>query len=154
MPAAEALKQQAAAVVDDVATELLAASREIHARPELGYEEVFASGRLASLLSDHHLEQLGRRFVEPELIPASVAGSTDMGNVSQALPAIHPVLEMSPLGVAGHSQEMARWAASERADAVVVDGAKALAMTGVDLWLGAELRAAAWEEHGGRPEGG
>ncbi len=36
----------------------------------------------------------------------------------------------------------------------MVDTSKALAMTGVDVWLDAELRAAAWEEHGGRPQGG
>jgi hypothetical protein len=54
----------------------------------------------------------------------------------------------------GHSEEMARWAVSERADAVVVDGAKALAMTGVDVWLDAELRTTAWEEQARRSPAG
>ena len=48
----EDLKGKACAVVDAIAGELIAAAREIHANPELGYEEVFASARLAGLLRD------------------------------------------------------------------------------------------------------
>jgi amidohydrolase len=95
-------------------------------------------------------EALGRRFVEPELIPDHVGGGTDMGNVSKALPTIHPVLEMCPLGTAGHSLEMTEWSRSERADQVVVDGAKALAMTAIDVWTDEELRRAAWDEFASR----
>jgi metal-dependent amidase/aminoacylase/carboxypeptidase family protein len=119
------------------------------ARLEATYNGGYAGGRWNAVLARafrRNAETLGRRFVEPELIPPSVGGSTDMGNVSHRLPTIHPVLEMCPLGVAGHSEEMARWAASEKADAVVVDGAKALAMTAVDVWLEPELLSSAWQE--------
>ena len=84
-------------------------------------------------------ERIGREFVDPKLIPASIAGSTDMGNVSYAVPSIHPVIKMVPLGVVGHTEEFAEWSASDAADACVVDGAKALAMTGVDVWLQPDL---------------
>src|SRR5439155_1596783 len=39
-------------------------------------------------------------------------GSTDCGNVSQALPTIHPYIRIAPDGVPGHSREFAEWARS------------------------------------------
>jgi amidohydrolase len=63
-----------------------------------------------------------------------VVGSTDMGNVSYLVPSIHPMIKVSPSGVCIHSAEFARHARSPAGDRAVVDGAKALAMTVVDLW--------------------
>src|SRR5213594_381518 len=60
-------------------------------------------------------------------------GSTDCGNVSQALPTIHPYIRISPDGVPGHSREFAEWARSPMARAGMVAGAKALALTALDL---------------------
>jgi amidohydrolase len=60
-------------------------------------------------------------------------GSTDCGNVSQALPTIHPYIRISPDGVPGHSREFADWAKSPLARTGLVAGAKALAMTALDL---------------------
>jgi amidohydrolase len=60
-------------------------------------------------------------------------GSTDCGNVSQRLPTIHPYVRISPDGVPGHSREFAEWARSPLARAGMVAGAKALALTAVDL---------------------
>jgi len=60
-------------------------------------------------------------------------GSTDCGNVSQALPTIHPYIRISPDGIPGHSREFAEWAKSPRARAGMVAGAKALALTALDL---------------------
>jgi metal-dependent amidase/aminoacylase/carboxypeptidase family protein len=60
-------------------------------------------------------------------------GSTDCGNVSQALPTIHPYIRISPDGVPGHSREFAVWARSPLARTGLVAGAKALAMTALDL---------------------
>jgi metal-dependent amidase/aminoacylase/carboxypeptidase family protein len=72
--------------------------------------------------------------------------STDMGNVSHLVPSIHPLVAASPADVSLHSAEFARWAASPDGDKAVLDGAKAMAMTTVDLWLRpdalAEVRAA------------
>jgi amidohydrolase len=76
---------------------------------------------------------LGREFVSPKTMPAGFAGSTDMGNVSHRVPSIHPMLAVAPTGVIIHNAEFARWAASEKGDAAVIDGAKALAMTALDL---------------------
>ncbi len=60
-------------------------------------------------------------------------GSTDCGNVSQALPTIHPYIRISPDGVPGHSREFAEWARSPLARTGMVAAAKALAMTALDL---------------------
>jgi len=60
-------------------------------------------------------------------------GSTDCGNLSQAIPTIHPYIRISPDGVPSHSREFAEWAKSPLARAGMVAGAKALAMTALDL---------------------
>ncbi|HEX2274826.1 MAG TPA: M20 family metallopeptidase [Acidimicrobiales bacterium] len=88
---------------------------------------------------------LGRPLDEPA--PGRrITASTDMGNVSHVVPSIHPMLAASPPEVSLHSEEFAAWAASPEADRAALDGAKAMAMTVVDLWLRpdalAEVRAA------------
>jgi len=60
-------------------------------------------------------------------------GSTDCGNVSQVIPTIHPYIRISPDGIPGHSREFAEWAKSPLARAGMVAGAKALALTALDL---------------------
>src|SRR5262245_65142120 len=60
-------------------------------------------------------------------------GSTDCGNVSQVIPTIHPYIRISPDGVPGHSREFAEWARSPLARAGMLAGAKAMAMTALDL---------------------
>jgi amidohydrolase len=70
-------------------------------------------------------------------------GSTDCGNVSQRLPTIHPYIRISPDGVPGHSREFAQWARSPLARAGMVAGAKALALTALDLLAAPETLGAA-----------
>jgi len=60
-------------------------------------------------------------------------GSTDCGNVTQALPTIHPYIRISPDGIPGHSREFAEWAKSPMARTGLLAAAKALAMTALDL---------------------
>jgi metal-dependent amidase/aminoacylase/carboxypeptidase family protein len=60
-------------------------------------------------------------------------GSTDCGNVSHVIPTIHPYVRISPDGVPGHSREFAEWARSPLARAGMLAGAKAMAMTALDL---------------------
>ena len=70
-------------------------------------------------------------------------GSTDCGNVSQRLPTIHPYVRIAPDGVPGHSREFAGWARSPLARTGMVAGAKALALTALDLLASPDtLRAA------------
>jgi len=86
-------------------------------------------------------EQLGREFFPYDKLPAGLQGSTDMGNVSQRVPSIHPMLAAAPPHCTIHNPEFAKWAGSEMGDAAAIDGAKALAMTALDFLADAELRA-------------
>lgn len=77
--------------------------------------------------------ELGRVVTTPE--PENrVVGSTDMGNVSYEVPSIHPMIKVATDGSPIHTPEFAVHARSKTGDAAVVDGAKAMAMTIVDLW--------------------
>lgn len=88
----------------------------------------------------YHAEQLGRSFVDHEQALKFGAGSTDMGNVSYRLPSIHPMLAVAPPNVVIHNPEFAQWARSEKGDAAVIDGAKALAQTAAEYLLSPELQ--------------
>jgi hypothetical protein len=66
-----------------------------------------------------------------------------MGNVSHRVPSIHPMLAVAPPGVIIHNAEFALWAASDKGDAAVIDGAKALALTALDLMGDKTLMATA-----------
>ena len=85
-------------------------------------------------------ESLGREFFPHEKLPASVAGSTDMGNVSHRVPSIHPMIAAAPPHCTIHNAEFAKWAGSETGDLAALDGAKALAMTAIDYLSDAALR--------------
>jgi metal-dependent amidase/aminoacylase/carboxypeptidase family protein len=71
------------------------------------------------------------------------AGSTDMGDVSQAVPSIHPYLAICDVGESlCHEHRFAECAGSERGFATALDGARALAKTALELLADAELRGA------------
>jgi amidohydrolase len=85
-------------------------------------------------------ESLGRRFFPFDKLPTSALGTTDMGNVSHRVPAIHPMIAAAPLHCTIHAPEFTEHAGGPLGEAAVVDGAKALAMTALDFWLDADLR--------------
>ena len=61
------------------------------------------------------------------------AGSTDMGNVSQLIPAIHPLLKIEAGGAVNHQPAFADACAGPSADQLVADAALALAWTIADI---------------------
>ncbi len=77
--------------------------------------------------------RLGREFYPVKELPPGYAGSTDMGNVSHRVPSIHPMLGVAPANVIIHNAEFARYAVMPKGDQAVIDGAKSLAMTALDL---------------------
>ena len=87
----------------------------------------------------------GRVVSEPRSSFA-VVGSTDMGNVSHAVPSIHPMIKVAPDNVAIHTPEFAHYARSQSGDQAVLDGAKMMAMTVADLWLDPESMDRAADE--------
>lgn len=88
----------------------------------------------------------GRAVQDPATSASRVVGSTDMGDVSYAVPSIHPMIQAADDGVAIHTPAFAAFACGPRGDGAVVDGAKALAWTVADLWLRPEVLAAAKAE--------
>lgn len=84
-----------------------------------------------------NLEILGEP-IKP-LPEGSGAGSSDIGNVSQVVPAIHPYISICDSSIAGHSKEFTVAAASERGHSAMLTAAKALAMTAVDLFIDPDL---------------
>ena len=103
------------------------------------YLDLNTNWPLAELFQEH-AESLGREFIPYEEAIKFGAGSTDMGNVSHRLPSIHPMLAVAPPNVVIHNPEFAKWAASGKGDAAVIDGAKALALTAADFLLSTELQ--------------
>lgn len=74
---------------------------------------------------------LGRSPQSPEEERDRQAGSTDMGNVTRALPAIHPTIAIECGEAVNHQPEFAAACVSPSADRAVCDGALALALTAV-----------------------
>lgn len=85
---------------------------------------------------DRNLAALGR---SPRPYDGAAGGSTDMGNVSHVVPSIHPLIAIEGCTSAPHTPEFTGDAVGPAAEAAVLDGALALALTVVDTV--AHLRA-------------
>ena len=81
--------------------------------------------------------------------PDPTSGSTDMANVSWAVPTIHPELSISDTPIPGHTVEFREAAALPRADRTVLLAATLVAQTALDLLLDPANVAAAWREFRG-----
>jgi amidohydrolase len=95
--------------------------------------------------------RVGRAVRDPRAIGNGVVGSTDMGNISYLVPSIHPMIRVAPAGVPIHTVDFAKWAVGPEGDRAVVDGAKTMAMTVVDLWCEPGLIEAVRSSFGQRP---
>ncbi|WP_306463216.1 amidohydrolase [Solihabitans fulvus] len=73
--------------------------------------------------------EIGRSPISAEDELLLRIGSTDMGNVTRALPAIHPTLAIDCGDAVNHQTEFAAACASASADRAVLDGALAMALT-------------------------
>jgi amidohydrolase len=82
-------------------------------------------------LFKQNLESLGRSV--DDFDRRSGLGSTDMGNVSQVVPSIHPTIAIAPREVLLHSPEFATATVSQAGQNGLLDAAKAMAMTVVDI---------------------
>ena len=96
------------------------------------YSEMLADAELVRLYR-RNAEELGRIFPN---IPVDQqerhAGSTDMANVSLAIPTIHPMLGLNSLPAVNHQPEFAAYCITPVADRAVTDGATAMAWTAID----------------------
>lgn len=85
-------------------------------------------------------EAVGRAFPELGDHVARMAASTDMANVSLAVPSIHPMLGLDCFPVTNHQPEFAAYCLQPVADRAMRDGAIAMAWTCIDLATDVEMR--------------
>jgi metal-dependent amidase/aminoacylase/carboxypeptidase family protein len=78
--------------------------------------------------------------------PTDNLGSSDMGNVSQVVPTIHPSIAICAEGVPGHSIEFREAAVSPLGDAITLLAATVVAQTAYELFADAALVDTAWAE--------
>jgi metal-dependent amidase/aminoacylase/carboxypeptidase family protein len=90
-----------------------------------------------------NMEALGRPVEQAE----DVYGSTDFGNVSQVVPTAYSLFSICGKEVGWHSKEVAALTKSERGHDVLIEAAKTLAMSTIDLLGDPELIARAKREH-------
>ncbi|MCS6901826.1 MAG: M20 family metallopeptidase [Myxococcales bacterium] len=116
----------------------LASGVEVEIAVRQGYRDMRHNIPLAERFG-RHLEALGRhpRREAPEV----GAGSTDMGDVSHVVPAIHPWLAICDEGSTTiHQQAFAASARSDRGLDTMIVAAKAMARTALDVLWDEELR--------------
>ena len=102
--------------------------------PTPSFDEVY----LKNLLS------LGEKYEERLNSPL---GSSDVGNVSQVIPTIQPMIRISDIPVAGHSIEKREACKAETGLRSIALGAKALALTALDLIRSPELLEKIKKDH-------
>jgi len=104
-----------------------------------GLEVVLQGQRYSEFLTDEEMaaiyranaQAIGRVFAAET--DNAMTASTDMGNVSIAIPSIHPMLGIDSLPAVNHQAGFAAAAVSPAADRAVFDGALAMARTVIDI---------------------
>jgi metal-dependent amidase/aminoacylase/carboxypeptidase family protein len=122
----------------------MASGVEVTIRVRQGYRDMVNNMPLARRFGAH-LAHLGRTPRERD--ESIGTGSTDMGDVSHVVPAIHPWLAIVPEGGAlCHEHRFAEAAATPAGDNTALVAAKALARTAIEFLADADLRAAVARE--------
>jgi metal-dependent amidase/aminoacylase/carboxypeptidase family protein len=110
------------------------------AHEQLAYAEVVHDHEIAARYRAN-AERLGRAFPDTGPMKDRFAASTDMGNVSLAIPTIHPTIGIDSYPAVNHQPEFAAHCATPAADQALLDGAIAMAWTAIDLATDAPLAA-------------
>ncbi|KUO08234.1 amidohydrolase [Streptomyces sp. DSM 15324] len=113
-------------------------------RASVRYEH-FRDNRVLSERFAGHLSGAGITLSEPT--PGVHLGSSDIGNVSGRVPAIHPFVAIMEADGSDHTPRFATAAASERARHVLSAVVEALACTALDVLRDPHLRTRAADEH-------
>ena len=103
------------------------------------YTEMLHDADMAELYRRNAVT-LGRGLAAPESV-ARFSASTDMGNVSQALPSIHPMIGIDCLPAVNHQPEFTAHCVSAAADQALWDGALGMAWTAIDMAADKSLSA-------------
>lgn len=100
--------------------------------------EPLAQDEALSRLWNTRMPETGRRIVSP---PGIVGGSTDMGNVTRYLPAIHPTVAVLGSPNMSHSPAFTEDTAGPAADRAIMDAARTIANVIADTAADDDLRA-------------
>lgn len=103
------------------------------------YAEMHHDEQMAALYRANS-EALGRPFPNLGEWETRPTGSTDMGNVSRAIPSIHPMVGINSLPAVNHQPEFTAHCITADADKALIDGAMAMAWTCVDMAANAGVR--------------
>jgi len=126
----------------------MACGVEVELLPRPGYKDLVTNLTMARRFGEH-LRALGRSPAERD--PHVGTGSTDMGDVSHAVPSIHAWIAICGKDEATcHQRAFAEHAKGELGHASMLTAAKAMAMTAADLVSEPDLLAAAKREFEGR----
>lgn len=117
-------------VIDCARAGALAAGATMKYDHMMHYAQRLANPTMAHLFGDN-ISSLGENVREPA--PDEPMGSSDMGNVSQIVPSIHPYVTIAKPGTGGHTKAFAEASISEWGDHALLRSAKAMAMTAVEL---------------------
>ena len=101
-----------------------------------GYENMVFSSAMAEKWAGH-MRSLGMQIFEAR--DDERVGSTDMGNVMQVLPGIHPYIAIADQTIPGHSTAFRDLAATPEALDRALVAAKALALTAIDVLADPEV---------------
>ena len=101
-----------------------------------GYENMVFSTPIAERWA-HHMRAQGVQVYEAR--DEERVGSTDMGNVMQVLPAIHPYIAISPEPIPGHSIAFREAVVGQEAHDNAIAAGKALALTAIDVLADPEI---------------
>ncbi|GAA1217014.1 M20 family metallopeptidase [Prauserella alba] len=110
----------------------LATGCELTVKPESKPYAEFRADETALAAYRANAVELGREFAPDGTAARMNRASTDMGNVSQVVPAIHPYLGIGSLPAINHQREFAAYCVGGTAERALLDGAIALAWTGID----------------------
>jgi metal-dependent amidase/aminoacylase/carboxypeptidase family protein len=117
----------------------LASGAELAVTPESKPYAEFRTDEELLACYERRATAAGRRFSSgPDTMMARA--STDMGNVSQTLPAIHPYIGIDSLPAVNHQPEFAAATITAAAETAIAEGALALAGTVVDAASQAHIR--------------
>jgi amidohydrolase len=103
-----------------------------------------------SAMWDQNLHDLGRTI---SYEGGAGGGSTDMGNVSQVVPAIHGKISIPGSDAVPHRPDFTAAAVTPEADDTVIEGAIALAWTALDAAMTPDARAQLLARRAARPAG-
>lgn len=109
----------------------------------LVYTERYPNRIIAEALKEN-IAQFGEEMQYAQ--PNMKYGSSDIGNVSLVVPAIHSYLKIAEPGINSHSIEFTKAAITVVAHTQMIKGAKALALTGFDIFNDKKMQEDIYEE--------